>query len=181
MTTVTTVANFEEMKMKKKIVVIFLSLAMLFGFGCVAQMPRVHQSKLQIRQSETRTYEISNYKLVMKAVMNSLQDEGFIIKQANVELGLLVATKEQDIENKGESLFLTLLAGSDAVYKKNSIVEASVNISRFGKKTRVRVTFTGKAYNNKGGVMGVSHLGPEVYQTFFSDASKAIFLAKENM
>jgi len=143
---------------------------------------RIQQSQLQIRQYQTRVYDTANYKMVMKSIMNSLQDEGFIIKQANVEMGLLVAQKEQDIENKGESLLFILLAGSDAVYKKNSIIEASVNISQFGKKTRVRVNFTGKAYNNKGGVMGVKRLtDPKIYQEFFSDASKAIFLAKENM
>ncbi|MFQ5485254.1 MAG: hypothetical protein ACE5DO_07965 [Desulfobacterales bacterium] len=56
--------------------------------------------------------------------------DGFIVKQANIELGLLTAQKEIDVENSGEAFFLTLLAGAHARYKKNSVIESSESYNR---------------------------------------------------
>jgi hypothetical protein len=46
------------------------------------------KTQLQIRQIQTRTYELSESELVMKAMLNVLQDDGFIIKTAVPGIGL---------------------------------------------------------------------------------------------
>jgi cell division protein FtsB len=166
----------------KKTAFIFLSLMMVLLTGCASTQPKVQKSQLQIREFQTRNYDTNDFKMVMKAVMHTLQDDGFIVKQANVDLGLLTAQKELDISDSGEVFFATLLAGNKAVYKKNSIIESSANISEFGEQIRVRINFQTKVMNNKGGVMGVQQVeDSKFYQEFFSKVDKAVFLGKEKL
>ncbi len=166
--------------MKRIVIALFVLMVMLIG--CVSTPPAVQRSQLQIRQFQTRSYDTKDVKMIMKAVMHTLQDDGYIIKQANVDLGLLTAQKEVDVENTGEAFLLTMLAGSGARYKKNSIIEASANISDFGAQTRVRINFQMKVMDNKGGVMKVQQVeDAKFYQDFFSKVDKAVFLAKEKI
>jgi len=140
------------------------------------------KTQLQIREFQTRRYDTNDTKMVMKAMLNVLQDEGFIVKNANLELGLLTATKEVDVENKGEAFWASFWLGSQATWKKNSIIEASANISEFGTQTRVRINFQRKILDNKGAVLEVEQVEDEkFYQNFFSKVDKGIFIQKEDL
>jgi len=66
---------------------------------------------------------------------------GYIVKNANLDLGLLTATKEVDVENKVEAFIATLFLGYRARWKKNSIIEATANVSEYGPQCRVRLNF----------------------------------------
>lgn len=160
-----------------------LILVSLLLSGCLA--PRQEKTQLQIRQFQTRSYDTQDFKLVMKAVMNALQDENFIIKQADLELGFITAQRELDIESMGERFLSGLLAalgGGTAQYKKNSITEATANISEFGNQIRVRVNFQNKIIDNLGKVVKVEQIeDKKFYQEFFSKVDKSIFLAKEKV
>jgi len=169
--------------------VIFGTMVMISSvlIGCATQPPAVEKTQLQIREFQTRNYDTTNFKMVMKSVMSSLQDDGYIIQQANVDLGLLTAKKDIDTTDKfsaGMSAFAAALNGSsnDARYEKNTIIEASANISSFGKSTRVRVNFSKKKLNNRNEVMSVEQIGDQqFYQTFFSKVDKGIFIGKEGL
>jgi len=140
------------------------------------------KTQLQIREFQTRSFETNNVKMIMKAMLNVLQDDGFIVKNANVDLGLITATKEIDVESKGEAFLSALLVGKDARWKKNSIIECSGNISEFGKLARVRVNFQMKVMNNKGEVVDVKQIEDlKYYQEFFSKVDKGIFIEKEKL
>lgn len=161
-----------------------VAVVLLFGLtlGCVPMPPKPQQTQLQIREFQTRTYETKDTKMVMKAVLNVLQDDGFIVKNANVELGLITATKELDVENKGAALFAALLGGREARWKKNSVIECSGNVSDFCATTRVRVNFQMKVMNNKGEVVDVKQIDAAAfYQDFFSKVDKGIFIEKEKI
>lgn len=161
-----------------------VAAVLLFSFtsGCAPMPPKPQQTQLQIREFQTRTYETKDTKMVMKAMLNVLQDDGFIVKNANVELGLITATKDADVENKGAALFAALLGGREARWKKNSIVECSGNVSDFGNSTRVRVNFSLKIMNNKGEVVDVKQVDDAAfYQDFFSKVDKGIFIGKEKL
>lgn len=150
--------------------------------GCLTQPPAPQQSQLQVRQYQTRAYETTDHTKVLKASMHALQDGGFIIKQANSDLGLLTAQKETDVQNDNAALILTLLAGSEARYQKNAIEEASVNVSEFGKKTKVRINIALKVLDNHGGVVSVAPVqDAQPYQAFFSTLSKSLFLADQKI
>lgn len=164
--------------------VTLVAIVLLFGpiLGCVRMPPKPQQTQLQIREFQTRTYETKDTKMVMKAMLNVLQDDGFIVKNANVELGLITATKEVDVENKGAALFATLLGGERARWTKNSIIECSGNVSEFGATTRVRTNFQMKVMNNKGEVVDVKQIDDAAfYQDFFSKVDKGIFIEKEKL
>lgn len=161
-----------------------VAAVLLIGFtlGCVPMPPKPQQTQLQIREFQTRTYDTKDTKMIMKAMLNVLQDDGFIVKNANVELGLITATKEVDIESKGAALFAALLGGHEARWNKNSIVECSGNVSDFGNSTRVRVNFSLKIMNNKGEVVDVKQVDDAAfYQDFFSKVDKGIFIGKEKL
>jgi hypothetical protein len=166
----------------KKIYVIFLAL-ILFISGC-ATTKAPPKTQLQIREYQTRTFETKDVKMLMKAMLNVLQDDGFIVKNANAELGLFNATKEIDITNKWE-VFGAHLATSKYQaprWAKNRIIEATANISEFGKQCRVRINFQTKDMDNLGGVRQVGEINDEkFYQDFFLKVDKAIFLQKEKL
>ncbi len=164
--------------MMRKLLPAALAAALLVG--CATVMPP--QSQLQIREFQTRQFDHTEVRLAMKAMMNVLQDEGFIIKQGNLDLGLLSAEKQVDVETRGEAFWATFWGGSSARYKKNSIIECSVNVSEFGTAARVRTNFQVRLINNKNELMEVKPVTDEAtYREFFAKTDKALFLAKEKL
>lgn len=150
--------------------------------GCATTGIAPQKTQLQIRQFQTRSYETNDTKMVMKAMLNVLQDDGFIVKNAVVDLGLLSAEKSVDIENKGEAFLAAFFAGANAVWKKASIIECTANVSEYGEQARVRVNFQIKVLNNKGGIMKIEQIDDEkYYQDFFSKVDKGIFIQKEKI
>ncbi len=165
--------------MKRALMVVLLC-GLVFLAGCAAKKPM--QSQLQIREFQTRTFPDTDMKLAMKAMMNVLQDDGFIIKQGSLELGLLSAEKQMDVESRGEAFWAVFFAGSLARYKKNSVFECSVNVSDFGTGVRVRANFQMRLINNKGELMEVQRVeDAQYYQDFFSKVDKALFLAQQKL
>lgn len=52
--------------------------------GCAIQQPAPPQkTQLEIREFQTRSYETKDIKMVMKSLLNVLQDDGFIVKNAS--------------------------------------------------------------------------------------------------
>jgi hypothetical protein len=76
-------------------------LAAMLAAGCaVPQEPE--RTQLEIREFQTRDFDTADPKLVMKAMLNVLQDEGYVVKNAVVDLGLITAAKETDLApNRG--------------------------------------------------------------------------------
>ncbi len=145
--------------------------------GCAPAPRPVPRSALQVREIQTRNFSTADTKLVMKAVLNALQDEGFITRNAVSDLGLITATREEDTERRSDMIFGTLFHGRDALWPKASVIEATINVSEFGKETRVRVSFHQKILDNRGGTMSVFEVdNPGLYQDFFSKIDKSVFL-----
>jgi len=162
---------------------VLLSLFLVFALSCApATNVQPEKTQLQIREFQTRTFDVDNELTVMKAVASVLLDEGFIIKDAETDLGIISATKELDIESGSEKFFSILFFGANARWAKNSIIESTVNVSSFGKQVKVRVIFQVKSMNNKGEVMVVQQVDDEqYYQDFFAKVDKGIFIQKENI
>jgi hypothetical protein len=153
-----------------------------FLVACATTTTTPPTTQLQVREFQTRSYETNDAIMVMKAALNVLQDDGFIVKNAEAELGLITAQKEVDIENKGEAFIALLFAGQNARWSKNDIIECSCNVSAFGNETRVRVNFQLKRMNNKGEVVVVKQVDDATYyQNFFSKMDKGVFIQKEKL
>lgn len=171
------------MKQLKKYSVLASTILTLSLFtSCTPRCTEPPMTQLQIREIQTMDFETDNTKLVMKSMMNVLQDEGFIIKNAVIDLGLLSAEKNINVEDKTKAILLTLCAGKEARWDKHQVLEASANISEFGCKTRVRINFQTKTLDNFGCPQTVASIcDPLYYQIFFEKVSKGIFIQQQQI
>lgn len=172
------------MILRRNLMLFFLfCLQTLILTGCVPPKPTAPpMTQLQVRQIQSRKYNTKDTRLIMKAVLNVLQDDGFIVKNAQLELGLLSAEKDVDVENKGQALFATLLSGQQARWAKHAVIEVSANVSEHGEETRVRVNFQRKTFNNVGVVSNITQIiDSAYYQQFFSKVSKGVFIQEEEL
>lgn len=161
---------------------IFALIVVLALTGCAHYTAEPPMTQLQVREIQSRDFDTSDAKLVMKSMMNVLQDEGFIIKNAVLDLGLLSAEKNVNVENACVVLMKRFLAEKNARWDKHQVLEASANVSEFGDKTRVRMTFQTKTIDNFGCPKEVETISdPVYYQQFFEKVSKGIFLQQENI
>lgn len=137
-------------------------------------------TQLEIREFQTRTFDIKDPKLVIKALLNVLQDEGFIVRNADSELGFLSATKETDL-GYGGSIWTS--KGEPDRWKKTSVIETTANVSLFGKgQCRVRVNFQEKILDNMGSIVEVrAILNEKYYQNFFAKVDKGLFIQREKL
>ncbi len=179
-------------------------LLVVLSVGCTIisrpKLPPVPQSQLQTRQSQTREYDTNDVKLVMKAALNTLQDDGFTIKNAVFELGLISAAKEIDLGGAGRktsadnddfwsSLFRAAAGRGqtqqspqrDFRYEKFKQIEATLNVSEFGnRQTRVRASFQAKVLDDRGNPMEVYSIDDlKFYQDFFMKIDKGVFIEKQ--
>ncbi len=155
----------------------------LFVTSCATQQPEPPENtQLEIRQIQTREFPTDDLRLVMKSVLNVLQDENFIVKNVAMDLGFLTATKEVDIENPNSPFWAKFQRSDGARWEKYEIIEATVSVSEFGKGVRVRANFQSKIMDNRGAVVSVRQLtdGP-FYQDFFSKVDKGLFIEKQNI
>lgn len=158
-------------------------LSALLLTGCVPIQPTHQPTQLEIRQLQTRTYDNDKgrFKRVMKALINVLQDDGFIIRNADKELGFITASKEIDLGGDWDFVFNGFGDGNTR-YRKNAIMEASINISEFGREIKVRAIFQRKVMDNLGGVMSVRQIKDgSYYQDFFAKVDKGIFLERQDL
>jgi len=150
--------------------------------GCASNPGQPRATQLQIRELQTRSFDTDDVMMVMKAVASVMQDDGYIIKEANSDLGLLTASKETDIESTGGKLWRSLFFMYGATSQKTAVVEATGNISPFGEQTRVRMNFQLRVLDNKGGTKKTTRVEDAAfYQDFFTKLDKAIFLQKEKV
>jgi predicted RNA binding protein with dsRBD fold (UPF0201 family) len=82
----------------------------------------IQKTQLQIREYQTRIYDTNDQDLVMKAMINVLQDSGFIVYNANEKLGLILAKKEFNTE------------GVTGLLWPNTIIECSINVTLLGNR-----------------------------------------------
>jgi hypothetical protein len=152
--------------------------------GCASSPKVPPKTQLQIREMQTRTYDVKDMKLVMKAMLNVLQDDDFIVRQANSDLGFINATKDIDLGNRGAEMFFSFngIGMAQPAVERNAVIDCTANVSEFGKQTRVRVNFQSKVMDSRGAVSQVRTVQDEkYYQDFFSKVDKGIFLQKEKL
>lgn len=74
----------------------FLFLLLLLLAGCETTQERLldsNENQLALRQMQTRSYDTSDQKFVLVSVINTLQDLGFVVESADVDLGTVTASK----------------------------------------------------------------------------------------
>ncbi len=177
--------------MRCKVLVPFLPALLLGGCATVERsalpMPA---SALQARQAQTRTIEGVESGVVLKAALSALQDEGFVIRQVNAELGLLTAVKEwRSRKQPGLSRTVKWLAalptyGASLLVPTGktefTTVEANVNVMAEADETRVRISLVSKVTDGQGRLCSVMPVeDADVYQGLLARLDKAVYLEKE--
>ncbi len=161
---------------------VLLLAIFVLGAGCSTSSSDQPLTQLRIREIQTRSFEKKEAKAVLKEMFNVLQDDAFIVKHANLELGLLSGEKDIDIENKWDRFFSVVTKGRKGSWAKNSVIEVSANVTQLGSGTKVRVNFQRKIFDNFGRVIKVIQIyDPSYYQEFFSKVHKGLFIQEEQI
>ncbi len=178
---------------------IWLTVMALIMGGCGSSLPkhllRLTPDTLQNRVLQTRKYEGISEADLLSASTGVIQDLGFIIDESEINLGLIVGSKNRDappdatqrvVQVLGTiAAIMAALGGAENVdvpavddYQK---LWASVVIRptpEDNDKTHyVRVTFQRIVWNDKDEIDRMQSLDePEMYQKFFDLLSKSVFL-----
>ncbi len=145
-------------------------------------------TQLQTRELQTRSYETEDTTKVLQIALAVLQDDGFVVQNANTDIGLLSASKslhEVGVDDM-ETAFAKGFFGLGSVTSQEfSTVQSTVTVTPFGKKTRVRLSVR-LSSTEIGGLSGAnvkyeSVTDPEFYQEFFTKLEKGIFIEQQQL
>jgi hypothetical protein len=167
-----------------------LIIAMMAGVlaGCQSGPPddamQLKPQSLQNRQLQSKKYDTLDEANMLSASMEVLQDMGFIIKESESKLGVIVGSKTRETDNKAQRyglIALNILAGSGSlsgIEKMHKIKVSLVTIPDKAKKnTTVRVNFQRQVIDMEGNLVKLETIHePELYQGFFAKLSKSVFL-----
>ncbi|MGN1154482.1 MAG: hypothetical protein ACI4S3_10675 [Candidatus Gastranaerophilaceae bacterium] len=168
----------------------FLSILLLLMVGCFvpcfakksANEVITPQTQLQKRQYQTRQYSNIQKATLMKAMLNILQDEGFIVNNANSLLGFISGAKEFSPNDKTIDMVAEFGTKKGTFGAVVAVVEATANVSEYGKDYKVRINFKRKLLNAYGNAYKIDEVTDEkYYQNFFSKVDKAIFIQKQKI
>jgi hypothetical protein len=142
--------------MKSRTGIFILGLTFLLQ-GCVAapqkppeELLALNEVQMKMRSFQTRAFDIKDQNKVMRVVVASLQDLGFIIERANGPMGLVTAGK----------------FGPNG----NGFVEVTVVVREKGEtQTEVRVN---ALYNTQ------PVKDPKAYQNFFRAMERSLFVTQ---
>lgn len=188
------------MRTKILFIIPFVLLALSACTVVDYQRTKTHQAtQLETREFQTRTFDTNDTKLIMKALVNVLQDDNYIITNAVTDLGVIMAKKEIDLgrsaittPNDETNFWIAFFEALnkkgqpkqpvERTFQKTKIVEVSINVTEFGSKCKVRANFQAKVLDNKGDVVEVYPVQDgRFYQDFFAKVDKAIFLQKHGL
>lgn len=141
-----------------------------------------------------RKYETLDEKKIVQASAGALQDLGFTIDKSEMDLGVIVSSKNRSAVSVGTAtLAITadvasaLFGGYSNLYgqtDKEQKIEASVviNPSLSDKAIVVRIKFQRVVWNQTGQVSRFETIkDPQYYQDFFERLTKAVFLEEHKI
>lgn len=155
----------------------FVLCLILLLFGCGRRGEDSYVAQARVRAMQTKTFVGYTSQQVTKEIIAVLQDEGYMIKNVSHDLGLLTAERDTSVEKFSKKFFALVFRGKQARWKKHSLIEMTTNVSETDGKTKARINFLVRVYDNLGRVVDVHQLleeGP--YADFFNRVQKGLFL-----
>lgn len=171
----------------KRIVALTITIFVLgLATGCVPTVPpealSLQPEALSLRRLQTRRFDSSDEKELLRASLGVLQDLGFEIDESESKLGILVASKDRDATDPaqitGRIMVGIFMGTNDIPIDRNQKIRASL-VTRViaDDASTVRITFQRTVWNDRGDISRAESLtSPELYQEFFSKLSKSLFL-----
>ncbi len=150
--------------MKNTITNFSIFLLLTFLVGCAAG-PQL--SQMQIRQLTTKMIE-GSYENVFRATMTILQDQGYVIKNTDMNSGLIVANIDR--ETSGGSQFMQALF-LGRITDKNTVIEVSATVNKLNEENQeLRLNLQETNYSGSGAKQNIKQIYDEkVYQNLFND------------
>ena len=157
-------------KSKRGLPFVFLFLTLIFSLflGC-AQGPGIIDSgnQVQLRSMQTRVFNTSKKKYVMRGVLATLQDLNFVLDKVDADLGTVSGTKLYE----EKASFLTSVDNRVKQDLDHKTVRITVTIQpKSEEQMKVRASLQYKLRPVK---------DPKPYQQFFSALSKSLFLSEQ--
>ena len=142
----------------------FVIIPTLFLVGC-ATAPVL--SPMQIRSITTKHIEAS-YDNIYRACIAVMQDQGYIIKNTDMNTGLIVAQVDREA-SKSSQFWQAFWAG--AIYNKGTLVEVSCMVNKINDTSSdVRISIQETRYNQFGGKVNIKQLyDEELYKNLFNE------------
>jgi hypothetical protein len=142
-------------------------------------------AQLEKREYQTRAYATADKALVMKAILNTLQDEGYIVYNANHLLGFIYGSKDFDTSDPNIDISKEFGLSKSRLNLngiKVATIDASVNVTPYGDSMRVRVNFKRKLLNTYGNAQFIDDVSEEEFYTdFYKKVDQALFLLKQKI
>lgn len=143
------------------------------------------KTQLEKRQIQTKVFDCNEQPLVMKAILNVLQDEGYIVNNANPILGFISGAKEFDVGDPSIDIEKEFGVSRRTLARngiKVAVIESTANVTEYGDQTKVRITFKRKLLNMYGNAQVISEINDErYYREFFTKVDKAVFIQKQKI
>ncbi len=140
-------------------------------------------TQLEKRQFQTKSYPAKDNMLVMKSILNVLQDEGFIVYNVNSLLGYIYGVKDFDTSDPNVDISQEFgVTKSRLSYNgvKVATLEVSVNVTQYGEQARVRANFKRKLLNEYGNAQMIDDIDDsQYYADFYTKVDNAIALQKQ--
>ena len=141
--------------------VFYFSFLFLFTGCATTQLSPQQRRALQVKH-----FKDSSYNNVFRAFKTVLQDEGYIIKNQDMDGGLIVAHSSKPI-----SLGYAILAGLSGQpnYQTGTTYEVSVNLEEINKNyVESRVIIQQVSSYSQGGSQGAEIINPELYKNIYT-------------
>jgi len=181
----------------------YLAAVSALMLGACATLPedafRLSESALEMRETQSRTYEDVTDIQILSASSAVLQDLGYAIDEVEKELGVLSASKRADAKESAEIIGMIALDIADCLLTfflgcENDAYESSKDVQDI-KMTlvvlpdlsqngvyRVRLTMQRVIWARNGTLYEQETISDAVvYQAFFDKLSKSVFLEKEGV
>ncbi|MDH3588513.1 MAG: hypothetical protein OEQ74_03845 [Gammaproteobacteria bacterium] len=164
------------------------------GLGGCATAPTLDASELTVdtlerRQLQTRRFDGISENQILAASAGVLQDLGFNLDESETKLGIIVASKQRTAREPTQiatSILLRLFLGIDTEVDDRQRIRVAL-VSRPAGETdtesfQVRVTFQRVVWKTNGDVSRTEAIDePELYQQFFEQLSKSVFLEAQQI
>jgi len=162
------------------------AVALMLGGACQSA-PEHHPLMIEAgsvaeRSLQTRTFEGRSEIQVQRACISLLQDLGFCVDESEVELGVLLASKQRDARELNQYLLAFLIAGLgyEVPVDVRQRIHASVITFPHGSqpdRIAVRVIFQRIVWDDHKQISKRERLDdPQFYEEFFDLLRKALFL-----
>jgi hypothetical protein len=149
-------------------------------------------TSLEVRSAQSRVFESADARLVLKAAANALQDAGFVIREADADLGLVTASAEWQSRRPNQGLRILKWAAVPFTYGASLLVPsgrsefsnvlANVNVTQEPGRVRARVSLVAKVTDKSGRVLSVEPIvDPTAYAGLLAALDRAVYLEREGL